>query len=264
LLQQAFDRYAGEYDQHFTHSRIGRAQRARVHRQLDKVLKKTGRGHILEVNCGTGEDAAYLSAKGYVVTASDISQEMIRVASEKPGNRNVRFICAPMQDLGSHLGTQTYDGLFSNFGGLNCLAPEEIKQFSHQAFRWLAPDASFVAVVMGRRCVWERTFFTWRKEPGKAGRRLQQAGVLTRIGDQEFKTWYYSPRELATLIGEGFELARTRPIGLFVPPSYLEPWIARHPFFFRVLLSFERFFGAFGLFADYADHYLIVLKKKAS
>jgi ubiquinone/menaquinone biosynthesis C-methylase UbiE len=38
---------------------------------------------ILEVNCGTGEDALWLSAQNYEVTATDISEAMIGVAKAK-------------------------------------------------------------------------------------------------------------------------------------------------------------------------------------
>lgn len=261
MLQQAFDQYAIAYDAHFTDSLIGRAQRERVYHFLRRWLPQPG-SRILEVNCGTGEDAAYLSRKGFRVTASDLSAGMVRVASQKAANRAVHFICSPVQDLHRHVDANSFDLLFSNFGGFNCLSPQELQEFSGQAHGLLAEDACLVAVVMGRHCWWERFFFSWRKEPLKARRRLSAAGVDTQIEGRRFDTWYYSPAELSGLFGAHFEMCERKPVGLFVPPSYLESWIASRKGLFGVLCRLEQLFGNLDALSDRADHYFIVLKKK--
>src|ERR1700688_4355612 len=74
----AFDGVADSYDEVFTYSTIGRAQRRTV---WDKLLVAFPPGrHILELNCGTGEDARYLVQRGRSVVACDASRSMIQVA----------------------------------------------------------------------------------------------------------------------------------------------------------------------------------------
>ena len=55
----AFDSLAAKYDDLFTRSVIGRAQRGAVWEAL--VDRFEPGAHILELNCGTGEDAVYLA-----------------------------------------------------------------------------------------------------------------------------------------------------------------------------------------------------------
>ena len=83
-----FDQMAREYDDVFTNSMIGRAQRDAVWSVLTRVFERGDR--VLELNCGTGEDALFLAQNGISVTACDASEQMIQIASgrlrkEAPG-----------------------------------------------------------------------------------------------------------------------------------------------------------------------------------
>jgi ubiquinone/menaquinone biosynthesis C-methylase UbiE len=46
---------------------------------------------VLDVGCGTGDQAIYFAKKGAVVTGIDINQEMISCASKKKGGFNIHF-----------------------------------------------------------------------------------------------------------------------------------------------------------------------------
>ena len=76
----AFDRIAEDYDQRFTDTLIGRAQRDAVWRVLAQTWKKDDR--VLELNCGTGEDAIFLAGNGISVLACDASRQMIAKAQQ--------------------------------------------------------------------------------------------------------------------------------------------------------------------------------------
>ncbi len=68
----AFDSLAARYDDLFTRSMIGRAQRGAV---WDVLLDTFEPGsHILELNCGTGEDALFLAQHDVSVVACDASE----------------------------------------------------------------------------------------------------------------------------------------------------------------------------------------------
>ena len=56
-------------------------------------LRQAGVGTILELGCGTGNDAARLAAEGYSVTAVDVSGEAIGQAEAKFGSL-ARFLVA--------------------------------------------------------------------------------------------------------------------------------------------------------------------------
>ncbi|MEM7344793.1 MAG: hypothetical protein AAF485_11165, partial [Chloroflexota bacterium] len=58
----AFDAFASDYDDDFTHSPLGQLLRPRVWHLLGKAFS-SGQ-HALELTCGTGEDAVWLARRG--------------------------------------------------------------------------------------------------------------------------------------------------------------------------------------------------------
>jgi ubiquinone/menaquinone biosynthesis C-methylase UbiE len=258
-----FDNYAREYDAHFTDSPIGQMQRKRVQQLSQRYFKK--QIDVLEINCGTGTDALFIAGKVRYVLATDISKEMVKVANKKKaqsGLVNLEFLTADINKVHQSAAKQ-YDLLFSNFGGLNCLNPVEIKQFSQQIAPFIKEDGHLIFVLMGRNCVFENMYFRLRKDPALHRRRALN-GVGTKIGDQTFLTHYYSDVELSVLFAEHYSVLETKPVGLFIPPSYLNPFFKNKKVWLYILNFLERLFGRFSFLAAYSDHYLMVLKKEKS
>ena len=71
LRASPFDALAADYDRSFTASAIGQRMRAAVWRRLDTAFAPGER--VLELNCGTGEDAVHLAERGVRVLATDVS-----------------------------------------------------------------------------------------------------------------------------------------------------------------------------------------------
>jgi len=104
----AFDKLAHRYDDLWTNSSIGRLQRAAVWREIDPLFRPGEQ--ILDIGCGTGEDARHLMDSGVRVTAVDGSPEMVRIACE----RGIDARTLAIEDL-EELST-TFDGAISDFG----------------------------------------------------------------------------------------------------------------------------------------------------
>ncbi|MBI3520055.1 MAG: methyltransferase domain-containing protein [Bacteroidetes bacterium] len=260
MQQQAFDTYAPAYDEHFTDSLIGRAQRSQVYHHLSKQLQLNNKS-LLEVNCGTGEDALWLFEQGANVMATDISTEMLNVAKTKSGNSSVKFKQLDAQNIGT-LIPDTYDIIFSNFGGLNCLNNKELENFK-KGCSLLQPTHSYlVFVIMGTQCWWERLYFKWKREAKTSIRRLNKAGIETSINGYSFKTYYYHPNDFKELFKDHYICKLVRPIGLCVPPSYLEPYFKNRRRALSILKFLDSLFGRFSFLSNYADHYIIVFEKK--
>ena len=90
MQPQSFDTYAQSYDDHFTNSLIGKAQRFQVYQKLLNQVSFLWKS-VLEINCGTGEDALWLAKHATTVLATDISQGMIDVAKNKSSNNAIEF-----------------------------------------------------------------------------------------------------------------------------------------------------------------------------
>ena len=260
----SFDAVASAYDSGFTKSETGKLQRNRVHYFMEKFL--TGGPHaILEINCGTGEDALWMGRKGHKVTATDTSSMMIEMAKKKQAsqaaNLHIAFHQVAFQDLKNHFHSNTFDLIFSDFGGLNCVNSTTIAQLSLDISKMLKPGGFFIAVIMGRKCLWEQLYFLLKGKPKKAFRRFSHDAVNAEIGSSIQPTWYFSPGAFKRLFQKNLSFQGYKPVGFFIPPSYMEPFFRRKSKLLVLLDKAERVIN-YSFLADFADHYLIIFKKK--
>ena len=261
----AFDHLAPEYDQTFSDTEIGRRQRALVHDYLESFWSSEKQWNILELNAGTGVDALHLLAKGAKVTVTDVSEGMVNEASQK-------IAASPYADrarlktlhAGLPLDTEdSYQMVFSNFGGLNCLSPDELDQWGENLKVWLPPGGHFVGVIMPRFCGWETMYFLAKLRGKSAFRRSSKSAVQVDLGESELPIWYYNPNDFARILGEDFELVHQQPVGFFLPPSYLEPRFSKRPKSLKRLTRWEGRATHWRRMARYSDHFLIHFKRKA-
>jgi len=246
-----FDELAGDYDSSFTHSACGRNLRARVWERATRLF--VGRERILELGCGTGEDAVHLARAGHHVVATDASTEMISVARLKAAAAGVAsridFRVLPIESL-DQLGCDVrFDAVFSNFGAINCVA--DIPRMARTLGKFLLPGAPLLFIVMGRHVPWEWAWYLARGDRARAFRRLDRNGVAWR----GLTVRYPTPRELARELAPTFTTRRHAALGFALPPSYAAGWLDRAPRSLAVLSVIERAFAR--VTAGLADHFLI-------
>ena len=173
---QPFDAAAAGYDRQFTHSLIGRTLRAAVWQRC--AARFTSGSRILEMNCGTGEDAIHLAAQGMRVLATDVSPAMLGVARAKAqAARAPATLCfrrLAWEDLAA-LDADRFDGVLSNFGGLNCVS--DLRSVAPALARQVRPGGWAMLCVMGRHVPWEWLWYLGHGQPRKAFRRLSASGV---------------------------------------------------------------------------------------
>src|SRR5690242_3344272 len=126
-----FDHMATSYDSVFTNSAIGQLQRSHVWKYIESILPQLNGIDMLELNCGTGEDAVLFSDRGFNIVATDISEEMLKVTQQKVQQYSMQHrISSQYLDLESFSETsfnKKFDLIFSNFGGLNCINPQSLQ-----------------------------------------------------------------------------------------------------------------------------------------
>ena len=256
-----FDPVANTYDQSFTHSQIGILQRASVMAYMDTILPTDKSLRILELNCGTGEDAVYFAKKGHHVTATDLSEEMVDVAKQK-------FIAHGLEDLVETFPMDIreisrvqfkveFDLIFSDFGGLNCLSVPELKKLSDDLVSLLKTGGRLIAVIMPKNCLWENLYFTAKLEWGKVFRRNTDKMLPVNVGTHDIPTWYFSPSGIEHILGANFEKIAQKPIGFAVPPSYMEPFFAKKKKTLKMLGKMENKLNGISGLAPFSDHFLI-------
>ena len=261
--QEVFSDIAEEYDIQFTDTSIGKEQRYRVWHYLNKsVNAKPG---VLELNCGTGTDAIWMAEKGWNVLATDGSKGMIRVAEKKIRNAGLD---SPVQtevlsfDQLKHLPDDSFDLIFSNFGGLNCIPPDELKMLWRVLEQKLRPGGQIIAVIMGKFCWWETLYFLAKLNVKQAKRRWSKQPVMATLSaDSQVKTWYYHPAKLHFPESWKYLTISTYPIGFWIPPSYLGSFFSKFPRILQLLIFLENHVTFF-FFSKAADHFLIRISFK--
>ena len=254
MNHSAFDHEAIVYDNNFTNTGIGKMQRRQVWKLLDRIdFDQTS--SILEVNCGTGEDAYYWGRRTKKYIGTDASSEMISVARKK--NPSLNFEVKNFNEIHSVEGQ--FDIIFSNFGGLNCVNQHSLNEIIQSFSAKLAPSGKIICVIMGKKCFWDNLFLLLKGKTKDLGRRNTNESLNVHVKNVHIETWYYGPMQLKKI--NQVRATKIKPIGLFVPPSYLAAYFDKRPKFLKALNVLDTLFR-FSFLANYADHFYIELEKK--
>ena len=256
----AFDRLAPSYDREFTNSLIGRAQRNSVWKVLQETFHPGD--NILEINCGTGEDALFLAQHGISVISCDASQEMIARAEQRriaqPAPLPVVFCQLPTERINELAPASLFDGVFSNFSGLNCI--EDLAPVAASLSHLVKDGGRLLLCFSTRICLMEIFYYLALGQKKKALRRLSGQTRAT-IDGVSLDVYYPSLNQIRRSFGPHFLLRSTTGIGVMVPPSYLEPWARNHPTTIRLLCHLETLLARVPYLRSTGDHILLCFEK---
>ena len=253
----AFDAMAASYDPSFTTTLLGRYLRSVVWERFDACF--TGNRRLLDIGCGTGEDAIYLAQRGHRVLAVDPSASMLEVAAEKAERTGcasrIEFRRLPMERIAPDLDGERFDGVCSNFGVINCA--HEPRSLAADLAALVQPGAPLIWVVMGRYVPWEWAWYLARADYKRAFRRLPADGTSWN----GLRLRYPTPRQLASALNPHFQAVRSRALGLLLPPSYAAGWLERRQRLFAELARIERWASGWQVLGALADHYIIEARR---
>ncbi len=136
-------------------------------------LEQSGeiRGRVLDVGCGTGENALYLAGLGYPVLGVDVMPAAVDQAMGKIRTRSARvefreWDALELQGLGRRFDTIIDSGLY------HVLSNPERKRFAHSLAAALRPEGTYQMLCFSEH------------EPGSEGpRRVTQAEVRATFGE---------------------------------------------------------------------------------
>jgi SAM-dependent methyltransferase len=254
-----FDAMAGDYDSAFTQSPVGQCLRAAVWRRIDAAFGPGDR--VLELNCGTGEDALHLARRGVSVLATDSSQQMLAATRAKIDQAGLEHAVAVASldianlALGRARLPGRFDGVLSNFGGLNCV--DELSGVAQALAAVVRPGGRALLCVMGPAVPWEWGWYLVHGQPAKAFRRLRAGGAEWR----GLRVLYPTPGKVRRAFAPHFEQRRLSALGALVPPTYAAGWTARHPRLLAALNRWERRLEAIPPLPWLAYHFLIEFER---
>jgi SAM-dependent methyltransferase len=266
-VSRAFDQAAQNYDALYQTNPV----MAWMRRESLAALRATfpSGGRLLEIGCGTGDEALALGRDGFRVVATDISPAMIEAAQAKtgPDTGDVAWRVLPAGQLAGLIevyGAGSFDGAYASFGALNC--EPDLAPVAGVLAGLLRPGAPLVCSVMNRWCAWEIGWGLVHLQPRQAFRRLKRgwldAGLAAPGERLSVPTRYYSPGSFARPFAPAFRVERVRGLPVLLPPPYLGHLLDRYPATFARLEGLERRVRDRWPFSGLGDHTLLVLVRE--
>jgi ubiquinone/menaquinone biosynthesis C-methylase UbiE len=259
-VAEAFSRKALVYDEFGEgHPNLARLRR-KVREHVLDFLKPGDR--ILELNAGTGADAAFFASHGFSVHATDISPGMVsqirgKIEGQGLQDRLTVQQCSFLALEEVHGGP--FDVIFSNMGGVNCVA--DLRPIASGVQGLLKPGGYVTWVVMPHICPWELAQLL-RLDWHAATRRLKPGGVLANVEGVRFMTYYYTPRQVAHAFGVDFHPCRLQGLSVFTPPADRKDFAVRHPYLYTALRALDERMADRAPFNRWGDFFILTQQYK--
>ena len=260
---EAFSKQSAVFDELFGTDAMIQYKRKRVRDHIMRIAKPGG--YMLELNCGTGEDALFFAQHNFLVHATDASEGMLSVLQQKlrgnAGETVSTELCSftnleQLQDKGP------FDVVYSNFGGLNCTGELEKVLASLKAL--VKPGGTVTLVIISKFCLWETLLMFKGKFKTAFRRFFSSNGRKAHIEGSYFKCWYYPPSFVMKHMKPSFDLVALEGLCTVVPPSYIENFAEKHPKLFSFLRRKEERWKARWPWKFIGDYYIISFRAKSA
>ncbi len=266
-VRAAFDALAPVYDAHFGGAR--HALMAWLRRESLTVLRETFQAgsRLLDIGCGTGEEAVALAQRGDTVWVTDIAPGMVRHALRRAREagvaQRVRGLVLPAGALDALQVAEPFDGAYASFGALNC--EPDLVGWARSMARLIRPGGALVCSVINRWCLWETVWFILHRRPREAVRRWRRTWDVAVLPTDNRRTTvpvrYLTAHDIARLLGPAFRIERVRALPLLLPPPYLDDLYRRWHRFFSRLEPLERLLRDRRPWCHLGDHAVIVARR---
>lgn len=259
----AFDSAAEEYDFTIGNNFINTWIRKR---SISELLRWTSSDHtLLEIGCGTGQEAIEISKHVKRIIATDISTKMIEILSLKLKYRKlegkiipIKIPAAEIYRVRELLPDLEINGCYSFNGPLNC--EPNIKAFAKHLWEILASPGYFICSIRNTICMSEEISHILSLQFKKlAPRRIQP--IMVSVGGTDIPAFYYPPHSFAKSFEPYFELKKLIGLPALLPPAYLNDYYIRFRQYTSILEKIEELLSCRFPFNLLGDQTLFVFQK---
>jgi hypothetical protein len=166
----------------------------------------------------------------------------------------IDFEVLPTEHLWKLRPGELFDGAFSNFSGLNCVA--DLNRTARDLAGLVTMGAPVLVCLSTRFCLSEMIWYLLHGQVRKAFRRFSGTAIA-RVGEFTVKVQYPTLRALKRMFSSHFILRSCTGIGVTVPPSYVEPVMRKYPRLLSLLSRIDKRIARLPWFRTIGDHMLI-------
>jgi SAM-dependent methyltransferase len=240
-------------------NQILQRMRKQVYTHVERFIRPSS--HILELNSGTGIDATYFISKGHAVHATDLSQGMIEQLCLKQKRHPNHLVVQELSytNLDKLKASQDFDYVFSNFGGLNCC--RDLRDVTRHLSRWTKSGGYVTWVIMPPACPTE-WLLALKGNFKAAFRRYAKGGVVARLENHHFRTYYHSLKDIRSAFPEDFRLISCESLAIFSPQPHHAKFARTNPGINSLLEKIDNTFRKLFPFNCCGDHIIVTFQRR--
>jgi len=262
-IADAFDSASEEYDYTISHNYINSWIRKK---SVSEVLKLVNRDSILlEIGCGTGEEALKIAKYAKLVVATDISSRMIELLTLKVKAKKMegkviplRLAASKIENVRKLTGIEKFDLAYSFNGCLNC--EPNLGIFSESLGRLLKPYSCFICSIRNPVCSSEMLSHLFTFQLKKATSRKNQPTMVS-VGGKDIPAFYYTPNEFIHYFQHLFRIRRFFALPAILPPAYLSDYYLKMGPLTRLAEYIDKLFCSIPPFNMLGDQTLFIFEK---
>jgi ubiquinone/menaquinone biosynthesis C-methylase UbiE len=257
-IAEAFSLTAEKYDQFALDHPNQTRMRNKVYAHVQRWLKPGA--SILELNAGTGIDAAFFAQHGFRVLATDISPGMLERLEARRQALGLQATLKAQQLSFTELAKAEggpFDMVFSNLGGLNCV--QDLKPIVEQLPRVLKPGGVVTWVIMPPICLWEMAE-VFRGQFRLAFRRFAKNGTRAHLEGKYFTVYYFSPEKVRRAFPDEFKLLAIEGLSVITPTAESKNLAKRHARIYGALAWLDDRLATKRPWRGWGDFFLISLR----
>lgn len=216
-----WDAYADDYSKLLVPDTVYHLTKEVIHRQIADHLKANVPVHVLDLNCGVGNDFPFFLAKGWKITACDGSVGMLNKACEKYRaeieSGQITLFHGQMETLdGNSFPEAKFDLIFSVTGGYSYIPDDKMRAVNETLGNYLTDDGLMITAHLNKFCLSEMIYQVLHLRRSTFVRLKRELKIL--IKGQELRMYLRGPAKVKALTPPNLQTLRTLPLLWLTPP----------------------------------------------
>ena len=263
--QNGWDAYAEAYAKLLVPDTVYHLTKEVIHRQIADLIPSDKPIHVLDLNCGVGNDFPFFLARGWKITACDGSVGMLNRVCEKYRTEidsgQITLFLGQMESLdGNSFPGAKFDLIFSVTGGYSYIADERMHAVNEVLGNYLTADGLMITAHLNKFCLSDMLFHLMHARVRQAVLRLRN-DLKVQIKGQEYRMFLRGPGKIARLTPPNLQSLGLLPLLWFAPPyqTGFKPGARMHD----LLRTIEMRTRRIPAFAYISDQVVAVAKRRA-